>query len=323
MSGAHGHAHAHGAERGTLTSRAAMASITMALSLVGLKLWASWGTGSVAMLGSLADTTLDFVASVVTLLGVRYAAQPADDEHRFGHGKAEALAALFQVVLISLSALGIGWRAIQRFGTNAPVEGMDLGITVSLIAMAATFALLAYQRWVIRRTGSVAIMTDHVHYQSDLLLNGGVIVALFLDAQLGWRNADPLFGLIIALWLGWGAWRAASAAVDQLMDREWPEDRKQRLMDLALAHPELAGIHNLRTRTSGGQDFAQFHVWVDPDMTLAAAHRVMDEIEEQLGRDFPGAEIIIHPEPRDMAHAVHADHDDHADHPDHSEADRH
>lgn len=308
MSGMHSHAgytHGpgeHGHERARLTSGAAWASIAMALFLVGLKLWASWDTGSVAMLGSLADTALDLLASIITLLGVRYAAQPADAEHRFGHGKAEALAALFQVVLISVSAVGIGWRAVQRFGSNAQTEGFELGVGVSVIAMVATVALLAWQRHVIRRTGSVAIMADHVHYQSDLLLNGAVIAALALDQLLGLRWADPLFGVAIALWLLWGAWRAASHAVDQLMDREWPPERRAAFLAAALTHPELAGIHDLRTRTSGGRDFAQFHIWVRPDMTVAEAHDIMDAVEDQLAAEFPGVEILIHPDP-----AGHAD----------------
>lgn len=314
----HGHSHS-GHSHGTLTSRAALASVGMALFLVGLKVWASYGTSSVAMLGSLADTTLDLVASLVTFFGVRYAAQPADDDHRFGHGKAEALAALFQVVLITVSALAIGWRSILRFGHQQPTEGLELGVAVSLIAMAATAGLLAYQHWVIKRTGSVAIMADHVHYQSDLLLNGAVIIALVLDATLGWRGADPAFGLLIALWLGWGAWRAALGAVDQLMDREWPDEKKARLITLANAHPEAAGLHDLRTRTSGGQDFAQFHVWVEPTMTVFEAHRVMDEIEAELMAAFPGAEILIHPDPRGHTDELgyipsetleHHDHDD-------------
>ena len=230
MSGAHhhhGHSHHHhghaGSERAQLTSRAALASITMALFLVGLKSYASWDTGSVAMLGSLADTTLDFIASLVTFFGVRWAAMPADEDHRYGHGKAEALAALIQVILIALSALGIAWRSFDRLRSGQPTEGLELGVGVSVIAMAATFALLAYQRYVIRRTGSVAIQTDHVHYQSDLLLNLSVIAALVLDQLLGWRLADPLLGFVIAGWLLYGAWSAASHSVDQLMDREWPE----------------------------------------------------------------------------------------------------
>ena len=189
-----------------LTSRAALASITMALFLVGLKSWASWDTGSVAMLGSLADTALDFIASLITFLGVRWAAMPADEEQRYGHGKAEALAALTQVILITVSALGIAWRAFERLRSGEPTQGLELGIGVSVAAMLATFGLLAYQRYVIRRTGSVAILTDHVHYQTDVLLNLSVIGALVLDQLLGWRLADPLFGFAIAAWLMYGAW---------------------------------------------------------------------------------------------------------------------
>lgn len=300
MSGAHhhhGHGHGHGSAHGQLTQRAAWASISLALFLVALKLWASWSTGSVAMLGSLADTALDLIASIVTLAGVRYAAMPADDDHRFGHGKAEALAALFQVVLISISAFGIGWRAVARLGDPQPTGGLELGVGVSVIAMIATIALLAYQRWVISRTHSVAIAADHVHYQSDLLLNLAVIAALVLDQLVGWRGADPIFGIAIALWLAWGAWRAALAAVDQLMDREWSAERKAQFVAVAQSHPESSGIHDLRTRTSGGHDFAQFHLWVKPETTVLEAHRIMDEIEDLLMKEFPGVEILIHPDP--------------------------
>lgn len=288
----------HDELRRTLTRRAATASISTALFLIFLKIWASWGTGSVAMLGSLADTALDFFASVVTLAAVHYAAIPADDDHRFGHGKAEALAALFQVAIISISALAIGWRAVHRFDNGAATEGLEIGVAVSLVAIAATLALLVYQRHIIRRTGSVAIMADHVHYQSDLLLNLAVIAALALDQLLGLRWADPLFGIAIALWLLWGAWRAGRHAIDELMDREWDSAKKQAFLAVVKTHPGLSTINALRTRTSGGRDFAQFNVGVDPQMTLDAAHRIMDEVEAELRRAFPGTDVIIHPEPK-------------------------
>ncbi|MEO8619248.1 MAG: cation diffusion facilitator family transporter [Sphingomicrobium sp.] len=288
------------ATRATLTTRAALASVAMALFLVGLKSWAAWMTGSVAMLGSLADTALDLVASIVTLLGVRWAAMPADEEHRFGHGKAEALAALTQVLLIIVSAIGIAWRAISQLGSNEPTQGFELGLGVSLAAIAATFALLAYQRHVIQRTGSLAISTDNLHYKSDLLLNLSVIAALVLDQMIGWHMADPLFGLGIALWLAWGAIRAASHSIDQLMDREWADDKRERLLAMIAAHPELDGIHELRTRTSGGHDFVQFHIWLDPTMNLIEAHRVMDEVEARIIAEFPGTEVLIHPDPRGL-----------------------
>jgi ferrous-iron efflux pump FieF len=281
----------------SLNRSAAIASIAVAALLVALKAWAAWSTGSAAMLGSLADTVLDLVASLATLVGVWVAAQPADDAHRFGHGKAEALAAMFQVVLISISALGIGYHAISELLGGARTQAANEGIVVSLIAMGATLALLAWQRHVIRRTGSVAIATDHVHYQSDLLLNLAVIAALALDQYAGLNGADPVFGLLIALWLAWGAWRASTTAIEQLMDREWADDKKARFIDVLGRHPELRGVHDLRTRTSGNRDFVQFHVWVDPKMTVLEAHRVMDEIESKLIAEFPDIEILIHPDP--------------------------
>jgi ferrous-iron efflux pump FieF len=282
---------------GSLTTRAAIASVGVALFLLLLKAFAAWQTGSVAMLGSLADTGLDLVASLVTLYGVRLAAIPADYDHRFGHGKAEALAALFQVALIAFSAFGIGWTAIDRLIAGEKAAHAEYGIAVSLVAMAATLALLAYQRRVIARTGSLAIEADHVHYQSDLLLNLAVIAALILDQYLGLTGVDPAFGIAIALWLGFGAWRASSRAIDQLMDKEWPEEKRNRFLAVAALHPELRGIHDLRTRTSGSRDFVQFHVWVDPAMTVAEAHDVMEDIEHKLEDAFPGCEVLIHLDP--------------------------
>jgi ferrous-iron efflux pump FieF len=284
-------------QHGRLTARAAIASVTMALVLLGLKAWAAWATGSVAMLGSLADTGFDVLASLLTLYGVRLAAMPADADHRFGHGKAEALVALAQVALIAVSASGILWRAVEQLRTGGTTAQAELGVVVSLFAMAATLALLAYQRRVIARTGSVAIGADHVHYQSDLLLNGSVIAALALEQWAGLRGADPVLGIGIALWLAWGAWRAASNAIDQLMDREWPEEKRQRFVALANAQRGFRGIHDLRTRTSGAHDFAQFHVWVDPDMTIAEAHHIVEEAENALQAAFPGAEVLIHLDP--------------------------
>jgi ferrous-iron efflux pump FieF len=193
--------------------------------------------------------------------------------------------------------MGIIWRATDRLMSGRPTEGLELGIIVSIIAMVATFALLGYQRYVIKKTGSVAIMTDHVHYQTDVLLNLSVIAALLLDQLLGWRLADPLFGFAIAAWLMYGAWSAASHSVDQLMDREWPLDEREAFISAAQEYPELAGLHDLRTRTSGAHRFVQFHVWVPGDWTVNQAHERMDAVEEKLQDRFPGTEIIIHLDP--------------------------
>lgn len=280
-----------------LTARAAMASIAMAAFLIGLKAWASYQTSSMAMLGSLADSGLDLLASIVVLAGVRIAAQPADTDHRFGHGKAEALAALVQVVLITLSALFIGYRSVERLIGGAQTQDAELGIAVSLVAIVFTVALITYQRYVVRRTGSVAISTDRLHYASDLMLNSSVIAALALDQFAGLPGADAVFGLLIAIWLLWGAWKSSSHSLDQLMDREWPEDLRERFLTATRDYPELAGLHDLRTRTSGTHYFAQFHVWVPGEWTVRQAHERMDRVEEELQKLFPATEILIHLDP--------------------------
>ncbi|HEY7807968.1 MAG TPA: cation diffusion facilitator family transporter [Croceibacterium sp.] len=286
--------------RAKLTRSAAFASIAMALTLAALKLWAVLESNSTAMLGSLADTALDLVASIATLVGVRIAAQPADADHRFGHGKAEALAAMFQVVLISLSAAGLAVRAVSELLSGGRVSAAGGGIAVSVIAIGGTFALLWWQRHVISHTNSIAIKTDNIHYKSDLFLNVAVIAALVLDHYLGIPGADPLFGLGIAAWLAWGAWRASSEAIDHLMDKEWPDEKREQFLAAVARHPELMGVHDLRTRTSGTDDFVQFHAMVDGEMTVAEAHRVMDEIEERIEREFPGVEVLIHPDPEGL-----------------------
>jgi ferrous-iron efflux pump FieF len=287
----------HGAERAKLASRAAFASIVTALVLISLKTWAALQTSSMAMVGSLADSTLDLIASMVVLLGVRVAAIPADYDHRFGHGKAEALAALVQVIVISIAALFIGARSIQRLAAGAQTSQAELGIGVSIIAMALTAALIFYQRSVVRRTGSVAIATDRLHYSSDLMLNASVILALALDQYAGLIGADAGFGLLIAAWLAWNAWKASNQALDQLMDKEWPGELKASFLDAVKDYPELAGIHDLRTRTSGTHHFAQFHVWVPAEWTVREAHDRLDRAEQQLRERFPGTEILIHVDP--------------------------
>jgi ferrous-iron efflux pump FieF len=285
------------AEHSVHSTRAALASVSVALVLLLAKGWAAYQTDSTAMLGSLVDTALDVIASLTTLVGVRIAAMPADHDHRFGHGKAEALVALAQVVLIAVSAVGIAVRAADRLINGARTQAMGDGIAVSVLAIALTFVLLWYQRQVIARTGSVAIKTDNVHYKSDLMLNGSVIVALVLEQALHVAGADAFFGIAIALWLAWGAFRASNEAIAQLMDQEWPEDERQQFLAAAAGYPELQGLHDLRTRKSGTLRFVQFHVWVPAEWTVQEAHDRLDAVEEDLQERFPGTEILIHVDP--------------------------
>lgn len=285
------------AEHSVHNSRAAMASVAIALVLLFAKGWAAYRTGSTAMLGSVADTGLDLIASLTTLAGVRIAALPADHDHRFGHGKAEALVALAQVALIAVSSVGILWRGVDRLLNGAHPEAIGEGIAVSLVAIVLTLGLLWYQHGVIARTGSVAIKTDNLHYRADLALNFAVIAALVLDQALHVHGADALVGIAIALWLAWGAFRASAESVHQLMDREWPEQERQEFLDAAARFDELRGLHDLRTRKSGTLRFVQFHVWVPADWTVKEAHDRLDQAEEALQQRFPDTEILIHVDP--------------------------
>lgn len=277
--------------------RAALLSVAAAFFLGSLKAYAAWKTGSVAVLASLADSILDLLASLVTLGGVHWASQPADREHRFGHGKAEALAALFQVGVIAVSAFAILWRAVERLMAGGASADPETGVAVSLVAIAVTLGLTAYQKSVVTRTGSIAIATDRIHYTSDLMLNAAVIGALLLENTAGFAGADAVFGIAIALWLCFGAWRASAAAIDQLMDKEWPEEKRRRFVEVAGQHPELKSLHDLRTRTSGNRDFAQFHIAMDPGLTIREAHDVIEAVELRLAQEFPGTEILIHIDP--------------------------
>lgn len=281
--------------------RATQASVAVALVLIAAKAAAWLASGSVAMFGSLLDSSLDLLASLVTLFAVSSALTPADADHRFGHGKAEGLAALFQAAVISGSAVFLLMEAVSQLAAPKRVEHAPLGIAVSVLAVVLTLLLVAYQRHVVRKTGSVAIDGDSLHYTGDLLLNGGVIVALVANGMFGIVILDPLFGVAIAGFLGWNAFGLARRAIDMLMDREWPPSERERIINIILENPAVVGVHELKTRTSGTNGFIQFHIVLDPAMTLAEAHTVSDEVEGVLGEHYPLAEILIHMDPMGLA----------------------
>jgi ferrous-iron efflux pump FieF len=285
------------AENAILMKRATYAAVCVAVVLVVLKAGALWFTGSVAMLGTLLDSLLDGSASLLNLVAVRHALTPADQEHRFGHGKAEALAGLGQSFFIFGSAGYSVYEAFQRIMTPQPVSHSLWGIVVTVIAIAMTLGLVAFQRHVVSRTKSLAIEADSIHYRGDLLMNLSVVAALVLSGFLGWEWTDPVFGILIAGLIAWAAAQIASNAFDQLMDRELSEDERERIKTVALSHPDVINIHDLRTRTSGVLSFIQFHLELDPEITLTKAHRISDEVEDEIMKEFPGSEVLIHQDP--------------------------
>ena len=286
-----------------LLRRATAASVLTAAVLIVLKLAAWLATGAVSLLASLVDSVMDLAASTINLLAVRYALQPADADHRFGHGKAESLAGLGQATFVAGSALFLVLHAIDRVRHPQSLVAVDAGIVVMIIATVATVALLAYQRYVIRRTDSAAIRGDALHYAADLLTNLGVIGALVL-ARAGWRELDPAIAMLIAAWILYSAWGIGAAAVDSLMDKELPEEVSERIRRLALEHPDVAGIHDLRTRRSGQAYVLQLHLEMDGRLTLARAHAIADEVQASIQAAFPNADIIIHQDPEYDARAA-------------------
>jgi ferrous-iron efflux pump FieF len=282
---------------------ATWASVLVAFTLIAAKLGALWLTGAVSMLSSLVDSMLDAGASIINLLAVRHALQPADREHRFGHGKAEAIGSLGQAAFIAGSAAFVLFQAADRLLHPRPVDETAAGVAVMVFSIALTGALVLFQRHVMRRTGSLAVTADSLHYMSDLFSNLAVIAALLLAGTLGWIRADPILAGLISLYLLWGAIQIFQAARDQLMDRELPDDRRAQIRAIATRHPEVLAMHDLRTRSSGLHTFVQFHLEMDPEMTLRRAHEISDVVEIEVQEAFPGAEVIIHQDPHGVEEA--------------------
>jgi len=277
------------AQAGAMMRRAATASVVVAAVLIAAKVGAWLATDSVAVLSSLLDSLLDAAASIVNLVAVRHALTPADEEHRFGHGKAEPLAGLAQSAFVCGSAVILLMEAIHRLGSPQPVQRPEIGIAVSVLAIALSAGLVWYQRRVVARTGSVAIAADSLHYGADALLNGAVVAAILIGAFL--------FGALISLWILRGAARIARQSFDLLMDRELPPGDRERILRIARARPEVLDVHDLRTRSAGTHIFVQMHIELDGDMRLARAHEIADAVEHEIRAAYPNAEIIIHQDP--------------------------
>ena len=284
-------------ETARLLRLATRASVGVAASLIVVKITAWLFTDSVSLLSTLIDSLLDAAASIINLLAVRHALTPADREHRFGHGKAEPLAALGQTAFIAGSAIFLIIVAGHRLLNPRPVLYSDIGIGVMVFAIALTLVLTRFQAYVVRKTDSVAIRADSLHYVGDIAVNGAVIVALLLASQFGWTIADPLFGLAIAGFILFNAWRIARGSLDMLMDRELTDGERARIGRIVLEHPSVIDMHDLRTRTSGQKTFIQVHIEMDGGMNLYKAHGVADEVETSLCQAFPDAEVIIHQDP--------------------------
>lgn len=275
---------------------ATRASVSVAFILIAVKTAAWLLTDSASMLASLTDSMLDSLASLFTFFAVRYAVQPADNEHRFGHGKAEAMAAMVQSALITGSAMLLAVHSVQQWIQGTPVQQAEIGVYVSLFAIALTLALVVLQRLAVKKTGSQAIAADALHFSSDILLNSAVIAALVLSAY-GWLWADSVFAILIAVFLAQGAIRIGWEAFQSLMDRELPDAEKQQIVDTIKAVPGVRGLHGLKTRSAGPTRFVQCHIELDDFLNLRQAHDIADLAEKRVEALFEQTEVIIHMDP--------------------------
>ncbi|QGW20901.1 cation diffusion facilitator family transporter [Stutzerimonas degradans] len=287
------------AEHARLLRRATGAALAVALFLAVSKAVAWWLSGSVSLLAGLTDSLLDGAASLLNLLAVHYSLRPADDDHRYGHGKAEALAGLGQAAFIGVSALLVGAQGVDRLLHPQPLGAPLLGIVVIVVSLVLTVALLAYQRHVVRVTGSTAIRADSLHYRSDLLLNSSILLALVL-ASYGWEQLDAIFGIAIAFYILWSAASILREAGAVLMDTEVSPEISEDMHRLVCSVPGVLGCHDLRTRVSGTRWFVQLHLELPGELSLSRAHALCDEVEAIIHQRYPRAEVLVHADPQEV-----------------------
>ncbi len=276
---------------------ASYCSVATALGLIVVKIISFFMTNSLALLSSLMDSGLDLGASVVSLIAIHQALMPADKEHRFGHGKAEALGSLAQGLIISLSGIFLLMETVNHILNPVPLQRLDIGMGVMILSIFVTVALVTFQRFVIKRTNSLAIDADSAHYTGDVMMNIGVIISMFFSYTMGWHWMDATFALIVAVYLFCCAFHIMCKAQSVLMDKELPLETRNQIKEIVLAHQDIKGIHDLRTRNAGMNCFVQFSISINGEHTLNKAHSLCNELEKELKNSLPNCEIFIHPEP--------------------------
>lgn len=287
----------NGDSRPALMRAASAASICVAVFLIVLKTAALAATDSVAMLSGLIDSSLDAAASFLNYWAIRESLTPADSSHRFGHGKVEPLASLGQAAFIAGSAAILTFQSFHYILRPRVVENAGLGMAVTGVAMLATLGLVLFQRYVVKKTNSVAIFADYSHYAGDIMLNAGIMASLFIGKYFEFKYADPVFALIVAVYLLVCASRILKRSFVQLIDTELPAEEKKKIVATVKSFPDVMGVHDIRTRSSGMQLFIQLHLELDPNLTLVRAHAIADGVEKSLQEAFPNAEVFIHQDP--------------------------
>ena len=276
---------------------ATYSSVAVASILIFVKTGAWLSTESLSLLASLVDSMLDVGASLISLIAVHHALQPADKEHRFGHGKAEAIAGLAQSAFIAGSGVFLLFESADRLINPVKVVNTTLGISIMVIAIVLTVILVGFQTYVVRKTNSIAIKADTIHYRADLLVNLAVIVSLMLAANFDLYIVDPIFAVLIVGYMSFGAYQISARSLDVLMDKEFPNSERERIKKIAESHRSVLNVHDMRTRSSGTTSFIQFHAEMPNDISLVEAHEIADEVMLMIEEAFPNTEVLIHQDP--------------------------
>lgn len=280
-----------------LLKRATTASVSVAVALIFLKTWGYIESGSVAIFGTLLDSVMDSLSSIIIFAAVRFSMVPADDDHRFGHGKAEAIAGLLQAFVIGVVSFLLLYEVVDKIINPTQIRQADLGIGIIVASIVLTVLLVIYQKYVTRMTGSVAIEADGMHYTGDILLNLGVVIALVLGGTFNMTYADPVFGAAAAFYLLHSAYQVFIISTDVLMDKEMDDGERDRISEIASKHSQVVGLHELRTRRSGLNIFIQFHMELEEGISLHEAHTISDQVEDKIMEEYPNAEVFIHADP--------------------------
>jgi ferrous-iron efflux pump FieF len=299
---AHFHPHSHGTrvtvspEHQRLMRQASIAAMAVAGTLIVIKLGAWLMSGSVSVLASLVDSTMDSLVSLINFFAIRYALEPADEEHRFGHGKAESIAGLIQAAFICGSAGFLFLHAIDKILSPHPITHTDTSLLVMGVSLMLTVGLVGFQQYVVKKTGSTTVAADALHYLSDILANGSVIVALVATAW-GYVHVDAGLGIIIAAYILHSAWEIGERSLRRLLDEELGPDVWASIEQIVTDNPDVQGYHQLRTRQAGSIMFVQLHIEVDKHISLLQAHAITEEIEDAIRQRYPNADVLIHTDP--------------------------
>ncbi|NQZ59287.1 MAG: cation diffusion facilitator family transporter, partial [Lentisphaeraceae bacterium] len=276
--------------RQTLMKRAGIASLIVAITLIAIKAFALTRTNSVSIFASLVDSSVDTLASLINFTAIRYALNPPDHDHRYGHGKAEAVSSLAQAGFITASALFLLVNGVNRLITPKEIHDLNVGLGVMYTSLALTIGLVLFQRHVVKKTNSTAIKADSIHYISDILSNGLTLAALYLSSV--WLALDAIIGLAIGLFILKSAWDIVKEALNILLDKELPKEIKTQIGELIRSHKKVYGFHDLRTRQSGIRSYIQFHVELEDEITIFEAHKIVDQVEQMLKESFPDIEAL-------------------------------